>query len=342
MTLCLRRGNAGDTLLHQASRAMLVEHMGELEFGAKHKEGEGWFVSSADFRETWHNETKALYPRYKRWQYWQALPRWKQRWEEKGQCQRLCCFYLTGGKIMKKIFCRSQNHLLQDAIADVTESMRSGWVAMGPKTLLLRKIFCKICRTSKALSLNSATAGLHTSLMALGIGPGDEVITTPMTFASTVNAIILSEQNRCLRILTETRWTLFGEYWVSGYFGDKGSNSRPLPVCHVIWTKIEAIADKHGLAVIEDAAHALGASYKGRKIGSDRGRRRMSVFSFHPQKISPPAGRHDLHRRRRVAERSNDAASERHVKGSMERICRQNRADSICIHQLNVAWFVPE
>ena len=175
--------------------------------------------------------------------------------------------------------------IAEDAIADVTESMRSGWVAMGPKTLLFEENFAKYTGASKALSLNSATAGLHTSLMALGIGPGDEVITTPMTFASTVNAIIFVGAKPVLADIDRDTLNIVPENIESLV---TSATKAVIPVhfagmpCDM--DKIEAIADKHGLAVIEDAAHALGASYKGRKIGSDRGRRRMSVFSFHPTK----------------------------------------------------------
>ena len=175
--------------------------------------------------------------------------------------------------------------IAEDAIADVTESMRSGWVAMGPKTLLFEENFAKYTGASKALSLNSATAGLHTSLMALGIGPGDEVITTPMTFASTVKAIIFVGAKPVLADIDRDTLNIVPENIESLV---TSATKAVIPVhfagmpCDM--DKIEAIADKHGLAVIEDAAHALGASYKGRKIGSDRGRRRMSVFSFHPTK----------------------------------------------------------
>ncbi len=173
----------------------------------------------------------------------------------------------------------------EDAIADVAESMRSGWVAMGPKTILFEENFANYTGASKALSLNSATAGLHTALMALGIKEGDEVITTPMTFAATVNAIlfvgakpVLADIDRhTLNIVPENIERLV-----------TSATKAIIPVhfagmpCDM--DRIEAIADKYGLAVIEDAAHALGASYKGRKIGADRGKRRMSVFSFHPTK----------------------------------------------------------
>ena len=80
----------------------------------------------------------------------------------------------------------------EEAISDVADSIRSGWLAMGPKTIRFEETFAKYTGASYALSVNSATAGLHCALMALGLGPGDEVITTPMTFAATVNAILFT------------------------------------------------------------------------------------------------------------------------------------------------------
>ena len=77
------------------------------------------------------------------------------------------------------------------AIADVCDSIRSGWLAMGPKTVDFEKKFAQYVGSKFAVAVNSATAGLHLAVMAM-VKPGDEVITTPMTFASTVNAIIFA------------------------------------------------------------------------------------------------------------------------------------------------------
>ena len=91
----------------------------------------------------------------------------------------------------------------EEAIADVSDSIRKGWMAMGPKTVDFENKFADYVGSKYAVSVNSATAGLHLAVMAL-IQPGDEVITTAMTFASTVNAIIFAggKENLCLLILT--------------------------------------------------------------------------------------------------------------------------------------------
>lgn len=173
----------------------------------------------------------------------------------------------------------------EDAIADIADSVRSGWLAMGPKTLKFEQTFAEYTGAPYALAVNSATAGLHCALMALGVGPGDEVITTPMTFASTANTIIFTgakpvfaDIDRNTRDITpesiENAVTKRTKAIVPVHFAG-------LP-CDM--DAIEEIAERHGLAIVEDAAHALGASYKGRKIGAPRGKRRAAVFSFHPTK----------------------------------------------------------
>ena len=173
----------------------------------------------------------------------------------------------------------------EDAIADVADSMRSGWVAMGPKTIKFEEDFSKYVGSTWALSVNSATAGLHLALLALDIGPGDEVITTPMTFAATVNTILFVGAKPVLADIDRDTLNIVPEKI------EKLINSSTKAIIPVHFAgmpcdmdAIEIIAKKHGLAIIEDAAHALGATYKGKKIGANKGAARASVFSFHPTK----------------------------------------------------------
>lgn len=173
----------------------------------------------------------------------------------------------------------------EEAIADVADSIRSGWLAMGPKTILFEKNFAGYVGASYALAVNSATAGLHCALTALGIGAGDEVITTPMTFAATANAILFTGAKPVFADIDRDTLDI-----VPGNI-ERAVTKKTKAVVPVHFAgtpcdmdEIEAIADAHGLAVVEDAAHALGAEYKGRRIGADRGARRLSVFSFHPTK----------------------------------------------------------
>lgn len=173
----------------------------------------------------------------------------------------------------------------EDAIADVADSIRSGWLAMGSKTLRFEKNFGEYTETKWPLSVSSATAGLHIALMALGLRQGDEVITTPMTFASTVNVIMLCGAKPVFADIDRKTLNIVPEKIEAAI---TPATKAIIPVhfagmpCDM--DSVEAIADKYGLHIVEDAAHALGAEYKGRKIGADRGKGRSAVFSFHPTK----------------------------------------------------------
>lgn len=173
----------------------------------------------------------------------------------------------------------------EDAIESVAESIRSGWVAMGPKVTQFEKAVSEYTGSRYAVSMNSATAGLHSSVMAMGIGPGDEVITTPMTFASTVNAIILAGAKPVLVDIDRNTLNIDANRM------EQAVTPRTKAIIPVHFAglpcdmdAIEEIAGRHHLMIIEDAAHALGASYKGRKTGADRGKGHVTVFSFHPTK----------------------------------------------------------
>lgn len=173
----------------------------------------------------------------------------------------------------------------EDAIADVADSIRSGWLAMRPKTLRFEREFAEYFGAPHALSVNSATAGLHCALLALGVGPGDEVITTPMTFASTVNAILFTGAKPVFADIDRNTLDIVPENIENAV---TKATKAVIPVhfaglpCDM--DAVENIAGRHNLAIVEDAAHALGASYKGRRIGAPRGKRRAAVFSFHPTK----------------------------------------------------------
>ena len=173
----------------------------------------------------------------------------------------------------------------EDAIESVAESIRSGWVAMGPKVTQFEKTISEYVGSKYAISMNSATAGLHSSVMAMGIGKGDEVITTPMTFASTVNAIILAGAKPVLVDIDRHSLNID----VNKIEQAVTPHTKAIIPVHFAGMPcdmdvIEEIAKKHNLMIIEDAAHAMGASYKGSRTGSDKGRGHVAVFSFHPTK----------------------------------------------------------
>lgn len=173
----------------------------------------------------------------------------------------------------------------EEAIADVADSLRSGWITTGPKALKFEKSFGEYLGVPYALAVNSATAGLHLSLLAFGIGPGDEVITTPMTFAATANTVILTGARPVLADIDPVTFNIRPE------LVKKALTPRTKALIPVHFAgrpcemeALEEIAEKNGLVIIEDAAHALGASRQGRPIGSPARQRQAAVFSFHPTK----------------------------------------------------------
>jgi dTDP-4-amino-4,6-dideoxygalactose transaminase len=176
----------------------------------------------------------------------------------------------------------------EEEIAAVTEVLRSGWLTTGAKTAQFEREFAAYVHAPHALAVNSCTAGLHLALAALGIGPGDEVITTPLTFCATVNCILHvgatpvladvgadgnldpAEAERCITQRTRAIMPV--------HFGG-------LPCdMDAIWR----LAKTHNLFVIEDAAHATGTHYRGVPIGGglpDRGCQSDAVaFSFYATK----------------------------------------------------------
>lgn len=169
-----------------------------------------------------------------------------------------------------------------DEINEVVDSLKSGWITTGPKVKRFEEEFKAYVGSPFAVPLSSATAGLHLTLLALKIEPGDEIITTPMTFASTVSMIILcggvpvlvdiepGTLNIDVQKIRE-RITPRTKAIIPVHFAGQSCDMDPL----------FALAKEFNLAIIEDAAHAAGTEYKGEKIGSFNS---ISIFSFHPNK----------------------------------------------------------
>ena len=184
---------------------------------------------------------------------------------------------------MRSTFLPFSTPTIEDAeINEVVDSLKSGWITTGPKVKRFEEEFKSYVGAPFAVSLSSATAGQHLVMLALKIGTGDEVITTPMTFASTVSTIVLAGATPVLvdiepgtlnidvtkireKITPRTRAI------VPVHFAGQPCDLDP----------IFALAREFNLIVIEDAAHAAGTEYKGRRIGSFDS---TSIFSFHPNK----------------------------------------------------------
>ena len=162
------------------------------------------------------------------------------------------------------------------------EVLRSGWITTGPRTKQFEKTLAAYVGSTHAVGVNSCTAALSLALEAAGVGPGDEVITSPITFASTANVIVhrgakpvfvdvepstlnLDAARLEAAITPRTRAIIPVDF--AGHPADLDD--------------IMAIARRHSLVVIEDAAHAIGAEYRGRRVGSVAD---MTAFSFYATK----------------------------------------------------------
>ncbi len=167
-------------------------------------------------------------------------------------------------------------------INEVAKTLGTDWITQGPKIGEFEEAVCKYCRAKYGVALSSGTAALHAAYSVAGIGLGDQVITTPLTFAATANTaahcgaelVFVDIQKETLninpkevekKITKKTRAISIVDF--AGHPCD--------------FNEIKKIAEKYNLLIIEDAAHSLGSEYRGKKIGSLAD---MTIFSFHPVK----------------------------------------------------------
>jgi dTDP-4-amino-4,6-dideoxygalactose transaminase len=170
----------------------------------------------------------------------------------------------------------------EEEIAELTDSLRSGWITTGPKVERFAAAFAEFVGGRYAVPVSSATAGLHVALLALGVGPGDEVVTTPMTFVATLNTIVHCGAQPVLADIDAATLNIR----VEEIEARLSPRTRAILPVHFVGQPADLdpileLASSRGIAVLEDAAHAVGAEYKGRRIGSFPS---TSVFSFHPNK----------------------------------------------------------
>ena len=170
----------------------------------------------------------------------------------------------------------------EDEIQEVVDCLRSGWISTGPRVGKFQEMFSSYIGSKYALALNSCTAGLHLSMLAAGLGRGDEVITTPMTFAASANAIIHTGA-RPVFVDVELPSMNINPELIEEKITDKTRAIIPVHFCGrpCNMDMIMEIAKKHDLIVIEDAAHAVEAKYRGKKIGTIGD---ITVFSFYVTK----------------------------------------------------------
>ncbi|MEM2916593.1 MAG: UDP-4-amino-4,6-dideoxy-N-acetyl-beta-L-altrosamine transaminase [Candidatus Woesearchaeota archaeon] len=169
-----------------------------------------------------------------------------------------------------------------DDIRAVTDSLKGSWITTGPTIAAFEKAVAEYVGAKYAVAVNSGTAALDIAVAALGLKPGDEAITTPLTFAATSNALVyngirpvfadidpktlnINPADVRKKITPRTKLIIYVDY-----------SGQPCKI-----DELKAIAEEHKLFLIEDAAHAIGATYKGRRVGAFAD---MTIFSFHPVK----------------------------------------------------------
>ncbi len=170
----------------------------------------------------------------------------------------------------------------EEDIAEVVATLRSGWIGMGPRTIQFEREFAEYVGAKHAIAVNSCTAALHLALLAAEVGPGDEVITTPLTFAATANVVmhigatpVFADVDRRTQNLDPAR--------VAEQITPRTKVILPV---HMLGRAAEmdallALAERHQLTIVEDAAHAVETVYRGRHVGTIG---RFTAFSFYANK----------------------------------------------------------
>ncbi len=167
-------------------------------------------------------------------------------------------------------------------ISEVVETLRSGWLTMGPKTRQFEEAFAERVGADNAIAVSSATAGLHLSLDAMNLEPGDEVLIPTITFASTGATVIHAG---CTPVLVDCEVDTLN-LDVEDAARKCGPRTKAIVPVHLAghpcdMDAVQALATERGLRVMEDAAHAIPASYRGRMVGSMSD---STVFSFYATK----------------------------------------------------------
>jgi perosamine synthetase len=163
------------------------------------------------------------------------------------------------------------------------ESIKSGWVTQGPKVAEFEKAVASYVGAKHGIATTSCTTGLHLALVTAGVGPGDEVIVPSFTFIASANAILYTGATVVFAEIDPRTYNIDPndiEHRISS------KTKAIMPVDQIGMTAdmdaINAIAKKHGIDVVEDAAPTIGSEYKRRKTGSNA---HQTVFSFHPRKV---------------------------------------------------------
>ena len=169
-------------------------------------------------------------------------------------------------------------------IKEVVKVLKSDWIAQGPMVQRFEESLAKYCSAKYAVAVSSGTAALHLACIAAGLNKGDEAITSPITFLATSNAVLYTGARPVFADIDYDTVNINPDQ-ISKKITDKTKVILPVHFaghpCDL--EEIHKIARKHNLMIIEDAAHALGAKYRGTKIGSCK-YSDMTILSFHPVK----------------------------------------------------------
>ena len=190
---------------------------------------------------------------------------------------------LDGGiPVRKALLPYGRQSIDEDDIQAVVEVLRSAWLTGGPKVGEFEQAFASRVGAKYAVSFSSGTAALHGAVFAAGLKRGDEAVTSPLTFVATANCVLYQGAKPVFADVSCETLNIDPEI-VAAKITPK--TRAILPVAYAghpaDLDALLGLADKNGLTVIEDACHALGAEYRGRRTGSIS---HMSVFSFHPVK----------------------------------------------------------
>ena len=167
-----------------------------------------------------------------------------------------------------------------DDIAAVTETLRSGWLSLGPRTQDLEEDFAAYTGARHALAVANGTAALHLAVLGAGLGPGDEVIVPSMTFVATANAV---RYVGATPVFADIAGVL--EPWLSAEAAERVITPRTKAIMTVDYAgrageleELRALAERRGLLLLDDAAHAAGSRLGGRHLGT--GSTTAAAFSF--------------------------------------------------------------
>jgi UDP-4-amino-4,6-dideoxy-N-acetyl-beta-L-altrosamine transaminase len=190
---------------------------------------------------------------------------------------------IRGGHPVREAYLAYGRQTIDDADrAAVAAVLASDWITTGPKVRQFEEAFARAVGAREAVAVNSGTAALHAAMHALGIGPGDEVVIPSITFAATANAVVYlggtpvfaDVDPETLLITAESAARCITSRTKAIVAVDYGGQSAE-------YDELRTLAAKHGLPLVADACHALGGSYRGRKVGTLAD---LNAFSFHPVK----------------------------------------------------------